>query len=134
MCSAEAPGFHPRNRHQGRYDVAALVEASPELGPFVLRTPGGALSIDFADPRAVKALNLALLTAHYGVRGWDIPEGYLCPPIPGRADYVHHLADLLARRRGGAIPRGAAVRTSWSSGWPPRRPATNGAEGRSVRL
>jgi 23S rRNA (adenine1618-N6)-methyltransferase len=110
VCSAEAPGFHPRNRHQGRYDVAALVEASPELGPFVLRTPGGALSIDFADPRAVKALNLALLAAHYGVRGWDIPEGYLCPPIPGRADYVHHLADLLARGRGGAIPRGATVR------------------------
>jgi 23S rRNA (adenine1618-N6)-methyltransferase len=38
---------------------------------------------------------------------WDIPPGYLCPPIPGRADYVHHLADLLAD--GGPIPRGATV-------------------------
>jgi hypothetical protein len=54
----------------------------------------------------VKALNLALLALQYGVRGWDIPEGYLCPPIPGRADYVHHLADLLASARGGAVPRG----------------------------
>ncbi|HEY0906396.1 MAG TPA: 23S rRNA (adenine(1618)-N(6))-methyltransferase RlmF, partial [Methylophilus sp.] len=27
---------------------------------------------------------------------WDIPKHYLCPPIPGRADYVHYLADLLA--------------------------------------
>lgn len=26
---------------------------------------------------------------------WDIPTGYLCPPIPGRADYLHYLADLI---------------------------------------
>src|SRR5690606_2237864 len=37
------------------------------------------------------------------------PEGYLCPPIPGRGDYVHHLADLLAESNAGVIPRGAAV-------------------------
>jgi len=102
--------LHPRNRHQGRYDVAALLEASPQLGPFVVRTQGGERSIDFADPRAVKALNRALLALQYGVRQWDIPEGYLCPPIPGRADYVHHLADLLADSGGGVIPRGPAVR------------------------
>jgi 23S rRNA (adenine1618-N6)-methyltransferase len=104
------PGLHPRNRHQGRYDIAALVAASPELARFVVRTPQGDDSIDFADPRAVKALNLALLALQYGVRGWDIPDGYLCPPIPGRADYVHHLADLLASARGGVVPRGPAVR------------------------
>ena len=106
----EAPGLHPRNRHQGRYDVAALVEASPRLGPFVVRTPHGERSIDFADPRAVKALNQALLALQYGIMHWDIPDGYLCPPIPGRADYVHHLADLLALAHGGMIPRGPAVR------------------------
>jgi 23S rRNA (adenine1618-N6)-methyltransferase len=42
----------------------------------------------------VKALNSALLLHHYKIE-WDIPTGYLCPPIPGRADYVHYLADLL---------------------------------------
>jgi 23S rRNA (adenine1618-N6)-methyltransferase len=31
------------------------------------------------------------------VEGWSIPEGYLCPAIPGRADYIHHLADLLGK-------------------------------------
>ncbi len=106
----EAPGLHPRNRHQGRYDVAALVAASPALGPFVVRTPHGERSIDFADPRAVKALNQALLALQYGILRWDIPDGYLCPPIPGRADYVHHLADLLAFAHGGVVPRGPAVR------------------------
>jgi len=58
----------------------------------------------------VKALNRALLAEAYDIRGWDIPAGYLCPPIPGRADYLHHLADLLASSNGGAIPRGAVVR------------------------
>jgi len=75
-----------------------------------VRTRDGERSIDFADPRAVKALNRALLALQYGIRHWDIPEGYLCPPIPGRADYVHHLADLLAHSGGGGIPRGPAVR------------------------
>ncbi|HIG26586.1 MAG TPA: DUF890 domain-containing protein, partial [Verrucomicrobiales bacterium] len=23
---------------------------------------------------------------------WDLPKGCLCPPIPGRSDYVHHVA------------------------------------------
>jgi len=102
------PGLHPRNRHAGGYDFPKLLAACPELEPFVRRAPHGGPSIDFADPTAVKALNRALLAEAYGIRGWDIPPGYLCPPIPGRADYLHHLADLLAED--GAIPRGPAVR------------------------
>jgi 23S rRNA (adenine1618-N6)-methyltransferase len=104
------PGLHPRNRHAAGYDFLRLVAACPELGPFVQRARHGGPSIDFADPAAVKALNRALLAEAYGIRSWDIPAGYLCPPIPGRADYLHHLADLLADSNGGVIPRGAAVR------------------------
>ncbi|MBL8969896.1 MAG: RlmF-related methyltransferase, partial [Myxococcales bacterium] len=108
--AAKTAGLHPHNRHQGRYDLAALVAASPALARFVVRTPDGERSLEFADPHAVKALNLALLALQYDIHGWDIPDGYLCPPIPGRADYVHHLADLLASGPGGAAPRGPAVR------------------------
>lgn len=108
--ATKTAGLHPRNRHQGRYDLAALVAASPALARFVVRTPGGERSLEFADPHAVKALNLALLALQYDIHGWDIPDGYLCPPIPGRADYVHHLADLLASGPGGAASRGPAVR------------------------
>ncbi len=102
------PGLHPRNRHAGGYDFARLMAACPELGPFVLRAKHGRASIDFADPAAVVALNRALLAEAYGIRNWDLPPGFLCPPIPGRADYLHHLADLLAE--GGEVPRGPAVR------------------------
>jgi len=103
-------GLHPRNRHRTRYDFARLVAGSSELARFVAPNAYGDATIDFADPRAVKALNRAILLCDYGVAGWDIPSGYLCPPIPGRADYLHYLADLLAEAGGGVLPPGEAVR------------------------
>lgn len=102
--------LHPRNRHQGRYDFPVLIKTSPELAAFVIINPYGKESIDFANPAAVKVFNRALLKQFYGIAHWDIPADYLCPPIPGRADYLHYLADLLATDNAGEIPRGAAVR------------------------
>lgn len=102
--------LHPRNRHQGRYDFARLTGESPELAAFLATTPAGDASIDFSNPTAVRALNRALLKVDYGVAHWDIPDGYLCPPIPGRADYLHGLADLLAEANAGVIPRGPGIR------------------------
>jgi 23S rRNA (adenine1618-N6)-methyltransferase len=106
----EKSGLHPRNRHRGRYDFAELVRTSPELAAFVRPNPYGDASIEFADPDAVRALNRALLKHFYGIQHWDLPAGYLCPPIPGRADYLHHVADLLGAADGGRIPRGPSVR------------------------
>lgn len=102
--------LHPRNRHQGRYDFPALIKVCPELAVFVITNPYGKLSIDFADPLAVKVFNRALLQQFYGIQYWDIPEGYLCPPIPGRADYIHGLADLLAMDSHHQIPRGQGIK------------------------
>jgi 23S rRNA (adenine1618-N6)-methyltransferase len=102
--------FHPRNRHRGRYDFDLLLSAYPALQAFVRTNDYADTSIDFADPQAVRALNAALLAQQYGIRDWHIPPQYLCPPIPSRADYVHHLADLLAADNKGNIPRGSAVR------------------------
>ncbi len=101
--------MHPRNPHRNGYDFPALVAASPELARHVIRAPHGGESIDFAVPAAVKALNRALLRHAYAIETWDIPPGYLCPPIPGRADYLHHLADLLAAENRGRIPLGPEV-------------------------
>ncbi len=101
--------MHPRNRFRGGYDFASLVALSPKLAAFVHANPHGDASIDYADPAAVITLNQALLRQAYGIATWDIPPGALCPPIPGRSDYVHHLADLLARGMD-AIPRGPGVR------------------------
>lgn len=108
--SAEKQVLHPRNLHRSRYDFPELISSLPELEAFVKRNPYGDLSIDFADPEAVKSLNKALLKHFYQVDHWDIPTGYLCPPIPGRADYVHYLADLLADANGGKLPKGKAIR------------------------
>lgn len=102
--------FHPHNRHQGRYDFALLIAAHPALQAFVRANAYADESIDFADPEAVRALNAALLAQHYGIKDWNIPPQYLCPPIPSRADYVHHLADLLAADNKGNIPTGSSVR------------------------
>lgn len=105
----EKPGLHPRNRHRSRYDMNALCESCPALREFITETPTGEPTVNFADPQAVKTLNKALLAHFYGVAQWDIPDGYLCPPVPGRADYIHHLADLLAEGNNGTVPAQATI-------------------------
>lgn len=90
--------MHPRNRHQSRYDLKALTASYSALAPFILINKYGDESIDFANPDAVKALNRAMLKHFYQV-DWDIPKSFLCPPVPGRADYVHFMADLLGERK-----------------------------------
>ena len=88
-------GLHPRNSHQAGYDFPALTSSYPTLSNYVKTNDHGNLSIDFANPLAVNALNTALLKHHYNIVNWHIPQGALCPPIPGRADYIHHIAELL---------------------------------------
>lgn len=108
--SAEKNILHPRNRHRSRYDFPELIKCLPELYPFVARNAHGGISIDFSDPVAVKMLNKALLISFYGIANWDIPANYLCPPIPGRADYIHYLADLLAQSNDGLVPKGKFIK------------------------
>ncbi|NPD46655.1 MULTISPECIES: 23S rRNA (adenine(1618)-N(6))-methyltransferase RlmF [unclassified Lentimicrobium] len=102
--------LHTRNKHKERYDFEILVESCPELKPYVRANDFGDLSIDFANPLAVKMLNTALLKHFYKVDFWDIPEEYLCPPIPGRADYLLYAADLLAEKNYGKIPKGTKIK------------------------
>lgn len=110
MRGKEKPvGLHPRNLHQGRYDLEALSETLHQLKEFLFVNSYGNLTLDFANPHAVKSLNQALLKHFYQVDYWDIPEGFLCPPIPGRGDYIHHLADLLAQSNAGKIPKGSKI-------------------------
>ena len=92
---AERNELHPKNKHNGQYDFTKLTEDYPPLKKFVSLNPYGSQTIDFFNPQAVKALNKALLISYYGIRYWDIPKNYLCPPIPGRADYIHYIAELI---------------------------------------
>jgi len=102
--------MHPRNLHRSRYDFDLLTEACPELSGFVITNAFKIRTIDFADPLAIRMLNKALLKQYYHIHTWDLPLGYLCPPIPGRADYIHHVADLLAASNKGKVPTGLSVR------------------------
>jgi 23S rRNA (adenine1618-N6)-methyltransferase len=101
--------LHPRNRNRFRYDFVNLIKNYPELGEFVFTNDYFHETIDFANPNAVRALNRVLLKDFYGISYWDIPNNYLCPPIPGRADYIHYAADLLASSNNKIIPIGNSV-------------------------
>ena len=87
--------LHLRNKHRSRYDFDKLIQSYPRLKSFVKKNKYGDESIDFSDPKAVLSLNTALLKHFYKIDFWEIPQGYLCPPIPGRADYIHNIADLI---------------------------------------
>lgn len=101
--------LHPRNQHRSRYDFKLLIEQYPALKKYVATNQHQIETINFSDPEAVKALNKALLITYYDIQNWDIPKDYLCPPIPGRADYIHNIADLLASSNGGTIPEGESI-------------------------
>lgn len=102
--------LHPRNKHRSRYDFKQLIQGTPDLAPFVKLNKYEDESIDFSDAEAVKKLNSALLQQFYDIVYWNIPEGYLCPPIPGRADYIHHIAEYLSSFKKGKIPTGDAIK------------------------
>lgn len=105
----EKTNLHPRNLHRLRYDFELLTEKLPELQQYVSINEHQIETIDFSNPEAVKTLNKALLVTYYDIKNWDIPKNYLCPPIPGRADYIHYIADLLATSNNGIIPQGHTV-------------------------
>ncbi|HNW99445.1 MAG TPA: 23S rRNA (adenine(1618)-N(6))-methyltransferase RlmF [Bacteroidales bacterium] len=106
----EKSKLHPRNKHRERYDFKQLIESCPELAAFVKMNIYNDESIDFADPDAVKMLNKTLLKHYYNIDNWNIPENYLCPPIPGRADYIHYMADLLYSSNFGKMPAGKKIK------------------------
>lgn len=87
--------MHKNNKHKADYNFEKLCEKLSELNEFVFINKYGTKTIDFANPKAVKALNTALLITHYKIKYWNFPDENLCPPIPSRVDYIHHLADLI---------------------------------------
>ena len=106
----EKSKLHPRNKNRGRYDLNTLVKKSPKLKAFVKPNKHGNDSINFANPEAVKELNKAILHYYYGIVYWDFPDTNLCPPIPGRADYIHYLADLISEYNFGRTPEGSKIK------------------------
>jgi len=98
--------LHPRNKHNNKYDLEQLSEKSNTLKSHLISKSNNELSVNFKNPKAVLALNTAILKTYYGLHYWEIPENHLCPPIPSRADYIHYIADLLTISNGSEIPKG----------------------------
>lgn len=90
-------GFHLRNKHRFGYDLNKCIESLPELKKFVRNNKVGEPSVDFTNPLAVKSLNHAMLKSCYDIDHWSIPDDYLCPSIPSRADYIHRISDLVGQ-------------------------------------
>ncbi len=101
--------LHPRNRHRGPYNFESLTAFVPELAHHLLPSPRGGQTLDFSQPAAVKLLNRALLAHGYGVKDWNFPDDNLCPAVPGRADAIHKIADLMRNENFGNIPRGDSI-------------------------
>ncbi len=91
--------MHPRNLHtNSSYNFKQLALVNPDLEPFIVQNSHtNGLTINFSNPKAVIALNKALLIHHYQLKNWELPQGFLCPPIPSRVDYIHHVSDLLTK-------------------------------------
>ncbi len=102
--------LHPRNIHNSGYDYDKLIAEFPSLSAFISKNDYAELSVDFSDPDAVLALNQAILSTHYKVKAWTIPKGNLCPPIPGRVDYLHYIADLITEDADKGVPVGPDIK------------------------
>lgn len=107
--TTEKVNLHPKNLHRFGYDFEKLIAKNPDLNQYVFINEFDKQTIDFSNPDAVKSLNKSILMLDYGILNWDIPKDYLCPPIPGRVDYIHYLADLLATKNNSIIPEGENV-------------------------
>jgi 23S rRNA (adenine1618-N6)-methyltransferase len=92
-------GLHPKNKFNKGYDFDVLIVENPLLKEFVLENKFGSISIDFSNPNAVKELNKALLFSYDKLNLWNFSDENLCPPIPGRLDYILHLSDLLSEEK-----------------------------------
>ena len=66
---------------------------------FVFENSYQTKTIDFANPKAVKALNAAILKKDFDINYWEFPDSNLCPPIPGRLQYIHTLSKLLKKSK-----------------------------------
>lgn len=101
--------MHNRNKHINGYDLQKLKTANKNLSKHIIQNNNRS-TIDFANPSSVLELNKALLLSDYKLKYWQILPNSLCPAIPGRADYIHHLADLLSKENNGEIPTGKEIK------------------------
>ena len=89
--------MNPKNPYQSDYDFDRLMRHYPKLKTHVILNPSGKETIDFSNADAVYELNKALLLTDFKLEAYNLPRGYLIPPVPGRLDYLLHVQDILVK-------------------------------------
>ena len=100
---------HPRNKNSALYDLEQLCQIEPSLTKHLSINKYGNAAVNFSSPLAVKLLNKAILNHYYSIKYWEFPDQNLCPVVPGRADYVHLIADLISADTLPKIRKGSTV-------------------------
>ena len=90
--------MHAQNPYGNRYDLKRLTKHYHALEKFILLNPSGEETIDFSSSEAVFALNKSMLLADFKLGDYELPSGYLIPPVPGRLDYLLHVRDFLTEK------------------------------------
>jgi len=90
--------MHPQNPYRNRYDLKRLTKHNPLLNNHITVNPSGEETIDFSSSDAVYQLNKAILLADFKLVDYNLPKGYLIPPIPGRLDYLLFVRDFLSEQ------------------------------------
>ena len=90
--------MHPQNPYNERYDLKRLAKHHSALQEYIILNPSGEETIDFSSSKAVYELNKAMLLVDFKLADYNLPTGYLIPPIPGRLDYLLHVRDFLLEK------------------------------------
>ena len=90
--------MHAQNPYGNRYDLKRLTKHYHALEKFIVLNPSGEETIDFSSSEAVFALNKSMLLADFKLGDYELPSGYLIPPVPGRLDYLLHVRDFLTEK------------------------------------
>ena len=88
--------MHAQNPYNDRYDLKRLVTHHPLLQDHILLNPSGEETIDFSNSTAVYELNKAILLADFNIENYELPMGYLIPPIPGRLEYLLQIREFIS--------------------------------------
>lgn len=94
--------LHSLNPFNAPYNFDELTKINPNLSQYLM-TKNERTTLDFSLPNAVLELNRSLLMNEFKITDWNIPKGSLCPPIPGRTDYICYLHQLIGHQSGSKI-------------------------------
>jgi len=90
--------MHAQNPYNDRYDLKRLVIHHLLLQDYIVLNPSNEETIDFGNSAAVYELNKALLLADFKIENYELPMGYLIPPIPGRLEYLLQIREFLSEQ------------------------------------